>query len=134
MEPLVHEIMSQHNEKDGPVKIGSRGTFISWLLKYLPEEYKTPERIGTDQMLVRQGQAHSFYAPNSANSLPYIICRHPHDELNRYSGGSPIASLPPFVMQKLTAQRLCLISFRGPRTFQAFEKRSRPCSQKMASS
>jgi hypothetical protein len=54
MEPYVAEILSE-NEKNpsaAVVEAGSRGTWISWLLKYLPPELQTAERIGIDQMLV----------------------------------------------------------------------------------
>ncbi len=52
MQPLVADILSQEREKSGPIQVGARGTFVSWLLDYLPEHLKTPERIGSDQMIV----------------------------------------------------------------------------------
>ncbi len=77
-EVLAHEKSSQQKrdpEKDAaamdrygraataatPVKVGVRGTLISWLLKYLPDEDKTPERIGIDQMIVRDALLCSIY-------------------------------------------------------------------------
>ncbi|KAK2687474.1 Cytochrome P450 monooygenase 3 [Fusarium oxysporum] len=37
----------------------SRGTFISWLLRHLPEELRTPEQVGLDQMLVSFAAIHT---------------------------------------------------------------------------
>ncbi|KAG7414297.1 Cytochrome P450 monooygenase 3 [Fusarium oxysporum f. sp. rapae] len=36
-----------------------RGTFISWLLRHLPEELRTPEQVGLDQMLVSLAAIHT---------------------------------------------------------------------------
>jgi hypothetical protein len=36
-----------------------RGTFISWLLRHLPEELRTPEQVGLDQMLVSFAAIHT---------------------------------------------------------------------------
>lgn len=53
MSPLVAELISQDDkEKSSVVEAGSRGAWISWLLKYLPADLKTAERIGMDQMIV----------------------------------------------------------------------------------
>ena len=52
MKPLLAEVLSKEKEKSGPVKVGTQGTFIAWLLNYLPEHQRTAERIGMDQMIV----------------------------------------------------------------------------------
>ena len=53
MDPFVKEIVSQNDKENSAViQAGSRGTWISWLLKYLPADLRTAERIGIDQMLV----------------------------------------------------------------------------------
>jgi len=55
--PLVSEIMSgRGGEKSGPVKAGTKGAFISWMLNYLPEHKKTAETVGINQMLVSPRQ------------------------------------------------------------------------------
>ncbi|KAK5626225.1 hypothetical protein RRF57_001940 [Xylaria bambusicola] len=51
--PLVDEIMQQYiPEKQEKVKAGSRGAFISWMLKYQPDDQKTAKRVGINQMVL----------------------------------------------------------------------------------
>jgi len=62
MEPLVAEVLRKHGlQKRGNAnaKAGSRGTFVSWLLQYLPAHERTAERIGMDQMLLSFASIHT---------------------------------------------------------------------------
>ena len=73
MDPFVKEIIAQNDrEKTAVVSVGSRGTWISWLLKYLPTNLQTAERIGIDQLLVR---CLSPKSP-SANMVTGRLCCH----------------------------------------------------------
>ncbi|KAK8017702.1 gibberellin cluster-C13-oxidase [Apiospora rasikravindrae] len=51
--PLVDEVMQKYDaEKPAKVKVGGRGTFISWMLKYQPDDQRTAERVGINQMVL----------------------------------------------------------------------------------
>ncbi|KAI0123375.1 cytochrome P450 [Xylariales sp. AK1849] len=51
--PLVDEIMQQYDpERQAKVQAGSRGAFISWMLKYQPDRQRTAERVGINQMVL----------------------------------------------------------------------------------
>ncbi|CVL09059.1 related to gibberellin cluster-C13-oxidase [Fusarium mangiferae] len=57
MAPLISQALQKDGKQDQvdvPLadQTGGRGTFITWLLRHLPEKLRTPERVGLDQMLV----------------------------------------------------------------------------------
>ncbi|PNP74698.1 hypothetical protein FNYG_12034 [Fusarium nygamai] len=61
MAPLISQVLQddgQQHEIDADQSKG-RGTFISWLLRHLPEELRTPEQVGLDQMLVSFAAIHT---------------------------------------------------------------------------
>ncbi|KAF5983385.1 gibberellin cluster-C13-oxidase [Fusarium bulbicola] len=64
MAPLISQVLqedvSQH-QTDAPLAnhTKERDTFISWLLRHLPEELRTPEQVGLDQMLVSFAAIHT---------------------------------------------------------------------------
>lgn len=49
--PLVDDVLSGDKEKLKDVEVGSRGTFMSWALKYLPDSKKTATEVGISQMM-----------------------------------------------------------------------------------
>ncbi|KAF5560549.1 gibberellin cluster-C13-oxidase [Fusarium napiforme] len=61
MAPLISQVLQddekQHQANTDQTK--ERGTFISWLLRHLPEELRTPEHVGLDQMLVSFAAIHT---------------------------------------------------------------------------
>ncbi|KAF5618360.1 gibberellin cluster-C13-oxidase [Fusarium sp. NRRL 52700] len=61
MAPLISQALQengeQHETDTDPTK--GRGTFISWLLRHLPEELRTSEQVGLDQMLVSFAAIHT---------------------------------------------------------------------------
>ncbi|KAF5592955.1 gibberellin cluster-C13-oxidase [Fusarium subglutinans] len=61
MAPLISQVLQvdgiQHQTDTDQAK--GRGTFISWLLRHLPEELRTPEQVGLDQMLVSFAAIHT---------------------------------------------------------------------------
>ena len=60
MAPLVRDILAEHDrEKSGPIKAGSRGTFISWILKNSADGLKTARRVGESQMIVSFAAIHT---------------------------------------------------------------------------
>jgi hypothetical protein len=52
MDPVIRDILSVTSEKPKIVAAGSRGAWISWLLKYLPDHEKTSTKLGLMQMQV----------------------------------------------------------------------------------
>ena len=52
MAPLVADILSGNEESLKQIEVGSRGTFMSWAMKYIPERKKTAREMGISQMLV----------------------------------------------------------------------------------
>jgi len=95
MKPLLAEVLSRETEKTGPVKVGARGTFISWLLKYLPENQRTAERIGMDQMIVGTPVILTCKRPGLTRSED-IVCGDPHDEFYRFHGTKTFIRWPEF--------------------------------------
>ncbi|KAF5565819.1 gibberellin cluster-C13-oxidase [Fusarium phyllophilum] len=64
MAPLISQVLQgdgkQHQTHALPVDLANgRGTFISWLLRHLPEELRTPEHVGLDQMLFSFAAIHT---------------------------------------------------------------------------
>ncbi|KAF4341570.1 gibberellin cluster-C13-oxidase [Fusarium beomiforme] len=66
MAPLITQVLQQDisrgNQDVGGYESGKsevRSTFISWLLRHLSEELRTPERVGLDQMLVSFAAIHT---------------------------------------------------------------------------
>ncbi|KAF5965365.1 gibberellin cluster-C13-oxidase [Fusarium coicis] len=61
MAPLIHQVLEEDGQQHGidMDRTKGRGTFISWLLRHLPEELRTPEQIGLDQMLVSFAAIHT---------------------------------------------------------------------------
>ncbi|KAF5696442.1 gibberellin cluster-C13-oxidase [Fusarium mundagurra] len=64
MAPLISQALQedgkQHQTDALPADLTKRrGTFISWLLRHLPEELRTPEQVGLDQMLVSFAAIHT---------------------------------------------------------------------------
>ncbi|KAM0289470.1 hypothetical protein ACHAO9_006123 [Fusarium lateritium] len=69
MTPLIKQTLEQEkyhltlrSDKSESSSSETRGTFISWLLRHLPEGLKTPERVGVDQMLVSFAAIHTTTA------------------------------------------------------------------------
>ncbi|KAF9772115.1 hypothetical protein IL306_010199 [Fusarium sp. DS 682] len=58
---LQQEMSSKVQDLDGygSGTTEARGTFISWLLRHLPEELRTPDQVGLDQMLVSFAAIHT---------------------------------------------------------------------------
>lgn len=52
IDPIIAELLSKISEKTKTVAAGSRGAWISWLLKYLPDHEKTSKRLGLIQRRV----------------------------------------------------------------------------------
>ena len=52
MAPLVNDVLSGDKEKLKDVEVGSRGTFMSWAMKYIPDEKKTATEMAASQMMV----------------------------------------------------------------------------------
>ncbi|KAF9871834.1 hypothetical protein CkaCkLH20_10768 [Colletotrichum karsti] len=60
MRPLVADFTrDQYKLEEKPAKPGQRGAFISWMMKYLPEEQRTAENIGNGQMLLSFAAIHT---------------------------------------------------------------------------
>ncbi|CVL02151.1 gibberellin cluster-C13-oxidase [Fusarium mangiferae] len=64
MAPLISHVLQEDENQhraDAPLadQTKERGTFISWLLRHLPEELRTPEQVGLDQMLVSFAAIHT---------------------------------------------------------------------------
>jgi len=59
MDPVIGDIMSGTDEKTKTVAAGSRGAWISWLMKYLPEHEKTSTKLGLMQMQVSFASLHT---------------------------------------------------------------------------
>ncbi|KAI6774711.1 hypothetical protein HG530_001469 [Fusarium avenaceum] len=64
MAPLISQALQEdqkQHQADAPLadQNKGRGTFISWLLHHLPEELRTPEQVGLDQMLVSFAAIHT---------------------------------------------------------------------------
>ncbi|KAF5617219.1 gibberellin cluster-C13-oxidase [Fusarium tjaetaba] len=61
MAPLISQVLQdnqkQHQANSDQTK--ERDTFVSWLLRHLPEELRTPEQVGLDQMLVSFAAIHT---------------------------------------------------------------------------
>ncbi|KAG4288500.1 hypothetical protein FPRO06_06152 [Fusarium proliferatum] len=63
MAPLISQVLQDGRQDlaDAPLadQTNGRGTFISWLLRHLPAELRTPEQVGLDQMLVSFAAIHT---------------------------------------------------------------------------
>ncbi|KAF4431010.1 gibberellin cluster-C13-oxidase [Fusarium acutatum] len=61
MAPLISQVLQDDGQQHGidADQTKGRGTFISWLLRHLPEELRTPEQVGLDQMLVSFAVIHT---------------------------------------------------------------------------
>ncbi|KAL0932807.1 cytochrome p450 monooxygenase [Colletotrichum truncatum] len=60
MRPLVKEyVQDQHEFEQKPPQPGSKGAFISWIMKYLPQEQRTAETIGKRQILLSFAALHT---------------------------------------------------------------------------
>ncbi|KAK1658723.1 cytochrome P450 [Colletotrichum godetiae] len=60
MRPLVKEVLRNGNLPDEkPAKPGAPGAFVSWMMKYLSAKEKTPETMGTNQMLLSFAAIHT---------------------------------------------------------------------------
>ncbi|KAG5795388.1 hypothetical protein H9Q69_005585 [Fusarium xylarioides] len=64
MAPLISQVLQEDGKQRQTDALpadrtNGRGTFISWLLRHLPEELRTPERVGLDQMLVSFAAIHT---------------------------------------------------------------------------
>ncbi|KAF6815875.1 cytochrome p450 monooxygenase [Colletotrichum plurivorum] len=63
MRPLVDDFIRDSEgvgeEKPKTAKPGSRGAFISWMMKYIPGELRTAETIGNGQMLLSFAAIHT---------------------------------------------------------------------------
>ncbi|CAG8978202.1 hypothetical protein HYALB_00011437 [Hymenoscyphus albidus] len=59
MDPAIRDILSITGEKPKIVAAGSRGAWISWLLKYLPDHEKTSTKLGLLQMQVSFASLHT---------------------------------------------------------------------------
>lgn len=60
MRPLVKEVLrSESLPEEKPAKPGAPGAFVSWMMKYLTPEEKTPETMGTNQMLLSFAAIHT---------------------------------------------------------------------------
>ncbi|KAK2760595.1 cytochrome p450 monooxygenase [Colletotrichum kahawae] len=60
MKPLVADfVQNELNLEEKPAKPGSRGAFISWMMKYLPQERRTAEAVGNNQMLLSFAAIHT---------------------------------------------------------------------------
>ncbi|CAG8953717.1 hypothetical protein HYFRA_00006606 [Hymenoscyphus fraxineus] len=59
MDPVIRDILSNTGEKPKTVAAGSRGAWISWLLKYLPDHEKTSTKLGLLQMQVSFASLHT---------------------------------------------------------------------------
>lgn len=75
MRPLVDDLMRGSEgfveEKAKAAKPGSRGAFISWMMKYLPGELRTSETIGNGQMVL------SFAAIHTTSTTATFVSRTP---------------------------------------------------------
>ncbi|KAG5767948.1 hypothetical protein H9Q72_004375 [Fusarium xylarioides] len=64
MAPLISQVLQEDGKQRQTDALpadrtNGRGTFISWLLRHLPEELRTPEQVGLDQMLVSFAAIHT---------------------------------------------------------------------------
>ncbi|KAF5658384.1 gibberellin cluster-C13-oxidase [Fusarium denticulatum] len=61
MSPLISKVLQDDGQLHGidADQSKARGSFISWLLRHLPEELRTPEQVGLDQMLVSFAAIHT---------------------------------------------------------------------------
>lgn len=63
MAPLISQALQDEKQHRADTLLADqtkgRGTFISWLLRHLPEELRTPEQVGLDQMLVSFAAIHT---------------------------------------------------------------------------
>ncbi|KAH7203499.1 terpene synthase family, metal binding domain-containing protein [Fusarium oxysporum] len=64
MAPLISQALQEYGKQLQTDALPTdqtegRGTFISWLLRHLPEELRTPEQVGLDQMLVSFAAIHT---------------------------------------------------------------------------
>ncbi|TDZ49881.1 Cytochrome P450 monooygenase 3 [Colletotrichum trifolii] len=60
MRPLVGDILQTSRDIDEKaVKPGSTGAFISWMMKYLPQEQRTAENVGNGQMVLSFAAIHT---------------------------------------------------------------------------
>lgn len=74
MKPLVSEIVNAEKEAPGrPAKVGQRGTFISWLLNYLPAHRKTASRIGKDQMALSFAAIHTTSSTGTMVRVSFLL-------------------------------------------------------------
>ncbi|OHE97166.1 hypothetical protein CORC01_07607 [Colletotrichum orchidophilum] len=75
MRPLVKDILQKENlPEEKPAKPGASGAFVLWMMKYLTPSEKTPETVGTNQMLL------SFAAIHTTSSTTTLAL---HDLLGR---------------------------------------------------
>lgn len=60
MAPIVRDVLNDHDpEKTNRLKVGSRGTFVTWLLNHMPESQKNSTRVGINQMVLSFVSIHS---------------------------------------------------------------------------
>ncbi|KAI8296096.1 Cytochrome P450 monooygenase 3 [Colletotrichum sp. SAR 10_98] len=59
MKPLVSDFVQNEFNLEEKAKPGSRGAFISWMMKYLPQERRTAEAVGNNQMLLSFAAIHT---------------------------------------------------------------------------
>ncbi|KAF5638645.1 gibberellin cluster-C13-oxidase [Fusarium sp. NRRL 25303] len=63
MAPLISQALQDVKQRQTDAlsadQTQKRGTFISWLLRHLPEKLRTPEQVGLDQMLVSFAAIHT---------------------------------------------------------------------------
>ncbi|TGJ83751.1 hypothetical protein E0Z10_g5013 [Xylaria hypoxylon] len=59
MDPITNELLPKKGERAKIVPAGSRGAWISWLLKYLPDHEKTSTKLGLLQMQVSFASLHT---------------------------------------------------------------------------
>ncbi|EXL99213.1 hypothetical protein NOF04DRAFT_5796 [Fusarium oxysporum II5] len=65
MAPLISQALQEDGKERRTdafptVQTEGRDNFISWLLRHVPEEFRTPEQVGLDQMLVSFAQSPPF--------------------------------------------------------------------------
>ncbi|KAK7588496.1 hypothetical protein V3481_007520 [Fusarium oxysporum f. sp. vasinfectum] len=81
MDPLISQALQEDGKERQTdaiptVQTEGRDTFISWLLRHLPEEFRTPEQVGLDQMLVPFAAIHTtsmFDAPPRSFSASNLV-------------------------------------------------------------
>ncbi|KAF4956798.1 hypothetical protein FGADI_3580 [Fusarium gaditjirri] len=63
MAPMISQVLQDGKQVQTDAlpadQIECKGTFISWLLRHLPEGLRTPEQVGLDQMLVSFAAIHT---------------------------------------------------------------------------